>query len=592
MPRTARSTEAVIDETDDYLNAYTYDDLGRATRITQSDAGGNPVAEKRVDYLYNDLGQRDTVTRWADLARTKRVAGTDHVFDQLGRLTSLEHERYGTTFAKYTFGWNDVGWLTDFNITSAVGDDGNADYDYDATGQLTDADYEYFTNQTDEEYTYDDNGNRTEANSDTYATGDHNRLLEDGTYRYDYDEEGNRTLRYVDVDESESLTTGDTEVTEYEWDHRNRLTSVADYDDYTDYTGEDPNWVVEYTYDAFNQLVGRTLDSDGDGDVDTTSAYVYQDSQIVLHYEDDSAGQLGDEDLAHRYLWGPTTDELLADEVVGLGDDETAGTADDVLWTLSDHQGSVRDWLAYDEEGTPSDPSDDSVSVEKHVTYDAFGNETSDTAPGVTSLFLFTGRMFDEDTGLQNNLHRWYDASVGRWVSVDPIGFNGDAGNLYRYCGNSPGNFIDPSGLGPVGPGYQPTGDPLLDQLAYETDEIVDAFFDKWDTPSDPWYPPTGSSPVYPPADSYPTPPVNLLPDDPWWVDWLRLYVPVPFPSPEKPPMQAIPFIPPDYPGPIEIPDGTLGIDLNDNLHLNVGFDKPSMWGVTIEWYPWPEEED
>ncbi|HUT14249.1 MAG TPA: RHS repeat-associated core domain-containing protein [Thermoguttaceae bacterium] len=101
-------------------------------------------------------------------------------------------------------------------------------------------------------------------------------------------------------------------------------------------------------------------------------------------------------------------------------------------WPLSDHLGSVRDVI-------------DSGTVELHRIYDAFGKVTSETGT-LDHLFAYTGRPFDEDTGLQNNLHRWYDASVGRWLSADPIGLPGDA-NLYRYVGNCPTLEIDPFGL-------------------------------------------------------------------------------------------------------------------------------------------------
>ncbi len=139
-------------------------------------------------------------------------------------------------------------------------------------------------------------------------------------------------------------------------------------------------------------------------------------------------------DLSHRYLWDPTNvDAIVADETV---DD---GTADDVAWTLADHLGSVRDLVVYD-------PTTETVSVVKHVVYDAYGNVTSDTATGVESLFLYTARPFDPDTALQNNLNRWYDATTGRWLSTDPIGFEARDVNLYRYVGNGITVYTDPSG--------------------------------------------------------------------------------------------------------------------------------------------------
>ncbi|MBC7352832.1 MAG: hypothetical protein H5U08_10780, partial [Thermogutta sp.] len=44
--------------------------------------------------------------------------------------------------------------------------------------------------------------------------------------------------------------------------------------------------------------------------------------------------------------------------------------------------------------------------------------EVPESNPAIDSLFLFTGRSFDSDTQLQNNLNRWYDARVGRWVQI------------------------------------------------------------------------------------------------------------------------------------------------------------------------------
>jgi RHS repeat-associated protein len=147
--------------------------------------------------------------------------------------------------------------------------------------------------------------------------------------------------------------------------------------------------------------------------------------------------------------WGPDTDELLADESKGL--DGTAGNADDTAWALTDQVGSVRKMVAYN-------AGQATFVVVASFEYDSFGNLVSGSASSVAPQFLYTGRLFDAATGLQNNLHRWYDPVVGRWVSIDPIGFEAGNANLYGYVGNSPTTRTDPRGL------KSPNGDSDVEQ--------------------------------------------------------------------------------------------------------------------------------
>jgi YD repeat-containing protein len=315
---------AAIGATDDFQTDTTYDHLGRvATVKQQGQTGGNAVAEKYVDFLFDSLGRPDELTRYADLAGTDLVAETDFVFDHAGRLTDITHAKGGTTFADYDLVYDRAGQMTDFDFTSLVGDSGDADYTHDDTGQLTGSDYSGDW-QSDESYQYDENGNRETAGGDTYTTGSNNQLLSDGTYRYEYDEEGNRTLRFVDTDSSGTLTAGDTDITAYAWDHRNRLTKVSHFATQTDYAGEDPDQIVEYAYDFGQRWVRKVLDSDGDGVADENRIFVHDGvdnsprplagegagvraPQIILDFQDTTTptNDAAASDLAHRYLWGP-----------------------------------------------------------------------------------------------------------------------------------------------------------------------------------------------------------------------------------------------------------------------------------------------
>jgi RHS repeat-associated protein len=61
--------------------------------------------------------------------------------------------------------------------------------------------------------------------------------------------------------------------------------------------------------------------------------------------------------------------------------------------------------------------------------------------------FQFTGRDFDPATGLRYYRARYYDSSVGRFISEDPTGFQGSGSNFYAYAANNPPNWTDPTGL-------------------------------------------------------------------------------------------------------------------------------------------------
>jgi len=318
-------------------------------------------------------------------------------------LTNLLHRKGqtdgGATLAEYSWTFDAAS-----RITQQTGPDGTVVYTHDQTDQLLTADH---TSQTDETYSYDLNGNRTLTG---YETGSWNRLLEDPLYTYQYDNEGNRIRKT-------NKSTGDYE--EYTWDHRNRLTRVAEktsggtlLDDFN------------VVYDVFDRRIATTIDADGAGPgVAVTTRFVYDGDQVALAF--DGAGS-----LTNRYLWGPSVDQLLADEQINV-------PTNDLFWALADHLGSIRDLIKSD------------TTLVKHLKYDSYGKIVSDSNPSIKIRYAYTGREFEAIIGLQWNRARWYDHAVGRWISVDPIGFEAGDANWHRYVGNGPLGAVDPRGLEP-----------------------------------------------------------------------------------------------------------------------------------------------
>jgi RHS repeat-associated protein len=66
----------------------------------------------------------------------------------------------------------------------------------------------------------------------------------------------------------------------------------------------------------------------------------------------------------------------------------------------------------------------------------------------ISTMWGYTGRSSDAASGLQFNRARWYDPTIGRFISEDPSGFvGGQDTNPYRYVFNNPLVGTDPSGL-------------------------------------------------------------------------------------------------------------------------------------------------
>jgi len=245
-------------------------------------------------------------------------------------------------------------------------------------------------------YTYDNEGNRT-SQGGTYDTG--NRVLTSNGFTYTHDLDGNIIRKY-------NSSTGEDH--QYTWSSDGRLTDVY----YNDGLGDSP-LTVHYDYNAYGQPVLRLLGSSLD------RVWVYDRGQLLGEFN----AANGEQRVA-EYLYNPGVDDPY-----GVITGATTPTKIDYL--KLDESGSVLG--AY--EGT---------TITMTASYDDWG--VASVGVGQAGNLLWKSLHHDEYTGLYYARARWYDPSLGRFMSEDPAGFAGGV-NPYTFADDDPINGRDPSGM-------------------------------------------------------------------------------------------------------------------------------------------------
>ena len=156
-------------------------------------------------------------------------------------------------------------------------------------------------------------------------------------------------------------------------------------------------------------------------DVPVTDTWIYQDALNPVAWFD-GAGQLK---ATFLYASLPHVPDLMI-------------TPTATYRLVTDHLGSVTDVVNVV-----------TGAVVQRMRYDTFGVVLSDSQPGLQP-FGFAGGLYDGATGLVRFGARDYDAEVGRWISKDPVRFDGGT-NLFAYVGGDPVNLVDPSGRFAIG---------------------------------------------------------------------------------------------------------------------------------------------
>jgi RHS repeat-associated protein len=188
-----------------------------------------------------------------------------------------------------------------------------------------------------------------------------------------------------------------------------------------------------YTYDAQNRL---TSASNG-----TTSAEFYYDGknrQIARNINGVIRFSAWDGwELVEEYAGGLQRTEGYLQGATG------------VIKTLVSNICHYQDKL-----GSTTHVANASGALLESYRYDLYGtpsyfNSTSQpiNASTVGIADLYAGERWIPELGLYDLRNRFMSPELGRFLQPDPIGFKGDAANLYRYCGNDPIDRTDPAGL-------------------------------------------------------------------------------------------------------------------------------------------------
>ena len=108
-----------------------------------------------------------------------------------------------------------------------------------------------------------------------------------------------------------------------------------------------------------------------------------------------------------------------------------------------DAQSGARSWYYFinNAQGTPVLILDESGGTISRVNLDEWGNVGQLIGPA--SEVNYTGKKMDPETGLYYFNQRYYDPSLGRFLTEDPAG---QGLNPYAYAGNSPLMYVDPDG--------------------------------------------------------------------------------------------------------------------------------------------------
>lgn len=395
---------------------YEYDGEAKLKKIVQKDAGKN---ETIATYDYDANG--------ALIRENGQKVETDFKYNLNGMVTEMENRsKAGVLLSKYSASYAKNSQKTE-ETKEVRGNDGmiekkKSQYYYDSLGRLA---KERNTGEEEIYYSYDAHNNRKEMKSASqtvsyrYNKNDelqrstvlNNKTEKVSVTLYKYDKNGNQlaTVNRRKADIMSSSPQFDLNVTL----GANRLNdNVINHYDAQNQQQEilTKNYKIKYTYDDEGLRISKIVNG-------KKRYYIWDGDQLIMEIDEEG-------EIVRRYIRGLNL----------IYSDSGIGTA--------------RQYFVQDMHGSVVQLLNETDSIVKKYTYNAFGNEIGKDKTD-ENVFRYCGEYYDKETDTLYLRARSYDARTGRFLTSDTYkGEERDISslNLYTYCNNDSVNQVDPSG--------------------------------------------------------------------------------------------------------------------------------------------------